>query len=649
MTQEQKLTFQCPACRSTLNVPYQMAGVVGPCPHCQNEISAPNPHFQQPAQLAVRQSVGAAVQLPSSGVPGIPGYRGHEQEAQPLPPFPTPEPAPQVYPQVQAAPQPQFQQPTPTDFFEDNDLNLGQALATPQQAEPFPKQQQPTPQQPAPSGFPMPPEQPQAPPQAFQFPEPAAPAPDLASFFGQSQAAPPQMPPQQVPVAQPQPQQEQPYPVAQPVAPAFQQQQQPFPQAQQQAPEQPYPPQQTYPPEQANFPQQTSAPANPFGPSLIPAADLTPAPARKSESKSKSKSSRKKKASDRGLIGMIIKLLALALIAGAAFGAWKFWPELREKVMSKFGGSDDNSSTSQPVTPSGQNPGNGNDTSLLPLGPQNNGSTPTPIPSNIDKKTPIDPPGPSKFPDSNPDMPEVKATLPVDGIPKAKKAEPASLETSNDPNLPKQSEIDAARVVLVEFMNAKTIEERLPLVQAPGKVEKEMREYYARHPYPMQPDQAEFKLANKLQDSDRRFFVFEVTTSQQSLPFPVAIEETAEGLKVDWRSFVEFHDNMLGRFMKVYQTQPERFRVMMERAHYFKEDVPDKGSKLCLRIKPPIPGFEGYAFVQKDSVIGQELDRKFEWDVLYLPILELQWEKTEDGKQFVKILRVVQDNWRAAE
>ncbi len=198
-------------------------------------------------------------------------------------------------------------------------------------------------------------------------------------------------------------------------------------------------------------------------------------------------------------------------------------------------------------------------------------------------------------------------------------------------------------------MEAGSVDERLKLIHSPDKVERKMREYYARRASPAKPDTVEFKLSNRLEDSDKRFYVFQVTTDQQELPFPVAVEETDNGLKVDWRSYVEFHDNMLGKFLNVYQEKPESFRVMLERAHYFKDDVPDIGNKHCFRIKPPIPGYEGYVFASKESESGKKLDEKFKWASVYLPVVELQWVKTPEGGKYIRLKDVVQMNWRATE
>ena len=88
---------------------------------------------------------------------------------------------------------------------------------------------------------------------------------------------------------------------------------------------------------------------------------------------------------------------------------------------------------------------------------------------------------------------------------------------------------------------------------------------------------------------------------------------------------------------------------MLERAHYFKDDVPDIGNKHCFRIKPPIPGYEGHVFAIKDTPNGDKLDKQFNWASVYLPVVKLQWKKTPEGGKYIEITDVAQMNWRASE
>lgn len=56
MSQNETIEFACPSCNTGLRVPAQLAGVTGPCPHCQASIVAPHPvpavPYQEPVQAS---------------------------------------------------------------------------------------------------------------------------------------------------------------------------------------------------------------------------------------------------------------------------------------------------------------------------------------------------------------------------------------------------------------------------------------------------------------------------------------------------------------------------------------------------------------------------------------------------------------------
>jgi|GEM_PF-3380693 len=53
------LEFSCPSCHTDLRVPLQMAGITGPCPHCQTSITSPSPPppAPQPAPQQTPQQI----------------------------------------------------------------------------------------------------------------------------------------------------------------------------------------------------------------------------------------------------------------------------------------------------------------------------------------------------------------------------------------------------------------------------------------------------------------------------------------------------------------------------------------------------------------------------------------------------------------
>ena len=249
----------------------------------------------------------------------------------------------------------------------------------------------------------------------------------------------------------------------------------------------------------------------------------------------------------------------------------------------------------------------------------------------------------------------VRATIPPPAIPKGavatKPVTPPSPKTA-DPraHLPApEIGVDAARSVLDAFLAANTVTERIKHVQTPDFVTPKMEIYYSKYPLKLNVIDIAHELSGQVPQSHRQFHIFQLTTPQHPSGFPVSVEETIHGCLVDWTSFIQFHDNLLGKFIRIYQPQPDTFHAILERAHYFRSDVPDLGSKFCFRIKPPIPGYEGHAFIEHDSPLAARIEQKFKWDRIYFPVLELQWIRTTDGARYIEIKDIVHDSWRAIQ
>lgn len=214
---------------------------------------------------------------------------------------------------------------------------------------------------------------------------------------------------------------------------------------------------------------------------------------------------------------------------------------------------------------------------------------------------------------------------------------------------PPATGVEAARKVLDAFLAANNVAERIRHVQTPDFVTPKMEFYYSKYPLKLTVTSIKHEVSSPVPQSNRQFHIFELTTPQHPSGFPVSVEETQHGCLVDWTSFVQFHDNLLGKFIRIYQPQPDTFHAILERAHYFRSDIPELGSKFCFRIKPPVPGYEGYAFINHGSPLADRIEQKFKWDKIYFPVLELQWTRTPDGARYMEIKDIVQDNWRAIQ
>ncbi|CAN5712253.1 hypothetical protein BH11VER1_BH11VER1_26320 [soil metagenome] len=132
------------------------------------------------------------------------------------------------------------------------------------------------------------------------------------------------------------------------------------------------------------------------------------------------------------------------------------------------------------------------------------------------------------------------------------------------------------------------------------------------------------------------------------LPHPVLaiVEQPATGpAQVDWESFVEFKDDLLLKFLENNGAPNQKFRVTMQRIHYFDKDVPNLDSKDSFGIRQPNAAFEGHIFIEKNSALGKQLANQLPWGKDLLIIAELAW-KTDSKSHWVELQEITSYGWR---
>ena len=660
----QTITFNCPSCSAGLTVPGNLAGVSGPCPTCGNSITAPHPQSEPepelvpfdippaaptpPAEVAENPMLPpAAAPLPSPAAPldappapspGLPPQVEQPPTAPPaeLPPvaevLPQVSPPQEIIPPAQPLPVPDFPQPA------------AQAEPPAQPAVPrieprvLPGSEPPPPKTSGPEPFPVvaPPSADFSPPPTEALPPaqpipvaaiPPAPTPgDLpVASIPQPAASPASIPPAAAPPAAAPTSDEglPPLPpelVAPPIAGSAS------------IPEAPT----NRPPSRAPRPGEEIAGAGfPAAAAMAPVAPLE----------------FKKRKRSKFPLGAAAALMVVA--AGAA--AW-FVPASKEFILAKAESirslveKDDAqqaappelSATSDP-TPAKPSP------SVSKSAPEKSEPAPelTPEPPAPEP----DPIGETPVPEAIPaDVSDASAAVAPTNRPTPPKANPSSLHDIVYEFDEENSLLKAPREALASFLGAPNWQERAKYVQSTDRVTPLMEKYYQdKADGPIHATTVTFQNSERVPGNDSMLFLFHITTDKVPEGFPVSVEETKNGMRVDWEPFVEFNDKLLFGFLNNYQEEPAQFHVIMRRAHYFGPGVPDLEGKYAFRIEPPIPGYQGYAFVERDDPIVQsKLSYQLEWHAISYPIVELQWKRNKDTRQqFVTIKDIVQNSWRS--
>lgn len=212
------------------------------------------------------------------------------------------------------------------------------------------------------------------------------------------------------------------------------------------------------------------------------------------------------------------------------------------------------------------------------------------------------------------------------------------------------SDAQPAAAVLKQFFTSKTWQDRLAFTRYPEKMRPLMERYYsANSEAPLRISRIELIRHDRAPELGSPHCVFQVSGPAMEQPLPIMVESSDAGWKVDWLTFIEFKDKLLLRFLQTWSDEPGRFHVMMRRAHYFDEDVPDLKEKYCFELTPPDPGASGFVFVPKGTPLARELDKSLGWEITNVAgVVELQWRK-KDRYQWVEMTAVPQYNWRGPD
>ncbi|MEY4484699.1 MAG: hypothetical protein RL693_2151 [Verrucomicrobiota bacterium] len=199
--------------------------------------------------------------------------------------------------------------------------------------------------------------------------------------------------------------------------------------------------------------------------------------------------------------------------------------------------------------------------------------------------------------------------------------------------------------VLRRFLEVPTWSERANYVKNPVVVKPLMEKYASTSgDGPIVVSSINF-LERYTKDKDS-YCTFEV--SGGFLPHPVLaiVEQPANGpAQVDWESFVEFKDDQLLKFLESNGAPNQKFRVTMQRIHYFDKDVPNLESKDSFGVRQPNAPYEGHVFIEKNSALGVQLANQLPWGKDLLVIAELTW-KTNGKDHWVELQAINSYGWR---
>jgi hypothetical protein len=235
-------------------------------------------------------------------------------------------------------------------------------------------------------------------------------------------------------------------------------------------------------------------------------------------------------------------------------------------------------------------------------------------------------------------------------------AEPSSSQTAAPGNLTQAPIVEEDDIppsakpavdALKKFLNARSLEERLPYTLGADLMKPLMERYYARSPDgPVVVDHIQFvRMDPNPELGSGKHCILSLENKTWEFSVPVMLEEKEDGFKVDWVSFVEFKDRMLEKFFQSYQEGKACFHVGIIRHHYFEDGVPNLDRKDAFRVSPAPPNpFQQSVFLDKESELAQELRSRMPWETHIWAVVELEWKRL-GPQQWVELSAVPQMHW----
>lgn len=209
-----------------------------------------------------------------------------------------------------------------------------------------------------------------------------------------------------------------------------------------------------------------------------------------------------------------------------------------------------------------------------------------------------------------------------------------------------------SRSALQHFLQAASLAERLAVSLQPDKILSGMQAFHSVHPIvPLPLTDLAFLTEDQVPGTGKKLHLYNVFLSDRDAPIPVAVEETADGYRVDWQAFAESYAHQLRAYFAMPQEASGRFRVLLRRAHYFGPPVPGQDTdRICYNIDPPMRDETFQVWVDRDSAVFREklaAGGRTGWATESYVIVELAWRGDDRQGRWVGLQKIVSDNWRS--
>ncbi len=192
-----------------------------------------------------------------------------------------------------------------------------------------------------------------------------------------------------------------------------------------------------------------------------------------------------------------------------------------------------------------------------------------------------------------------------------------------------------------KFLEARTVEELLPLVRNPAVAEGRMRGFYPEGKIEatgMQP------LGSAVGFSVRDKLVALVVRTRDFEEKSLAFIDTPQGLKIDWESWVGWSEISWEKFMESKPTSGHVFRVILAAVDYYNFEFTDDQKWQSYRLESPDQEHVLYGYAEKGTDVSGAIHLAADIKSIKL-MLSLKFPAGATTDNQVKIERFVSEGW----
>ena len=204
----------------------------------------------------------------------------------------------------------------------------------------------------------------------------------------------------------------------------------------------------------------------------------------------------------------------------------------------------------------------------------------------------------------------------------------------------------AAKAIVSGFLAAKTVEDRLPFVRHPERVEPLMRAWYARQKDATEWTGGEIRRRDKLVDHGRYLIRLAMDFGATGSRIFI-VEQTTSDFKLDWETAAGYQAKPLDEFKAERPTTPVEFRVKMKPTDYYNYAFKDRDRYQAVELSyPGRRDFKLTGYIDLSQDWAAPLVARLNGGEAPSLIVRLRYPDGETGDETqVEVVAIVADSW----